>query len=240
MIKIGLGRLSLDDYFRILVGGEKIEVEPHALEKVVTGYEFLKDFSKDKLIYGINTGLGPMAQYRIPEANLRQLQYNLIRSHASGTGAILSPLYGKAVMISRLNTLLRGYSGIHVNVIETLTKFINHDIVPCIYEHGSVGASGDLVQLAHVALGLIGEGEAWYKGQQVPTADAMKQEGIEPMQVMIREGLAILNGTSCMSGIGMVNILNAYKLLNWSVIASSLINELVESFDDHISLSSTR
>lgn len=235
MIKIGLEKLNLDDYFRILIQGEKIEIEPRALDKVIKGFEFLKEFSKDKLIYGINTGLGPMAQYRIPEAHLQQLQYNLIRSHASGTGAILGPLYGKSVMISRLNTLLRGYSGIHVNVVETLARFINHDIVPCIYEHGSVGASGDLVQLAHLALGLIGEGDAWYKGQIVPVAEAMQKEGISPMQVMIREGLAILNGTSCMSGIGMVNILNAYKLLNWSVVASSLINELVESFDDHIS-----
>ena len=135
---------------------------------VTESFDFLKEFSKDKIIYGINTGFGPMAQYRIENEELEQLQYNLVRSHSSGLGAGLPDQYVRAVMLNRLNTLALGGSGISMGVIEQLAAYIEKGIYPYIPEHGSVGASGDLVQLAHLALGLIGEGEASYKDEVRP------------------------------------------------------------------------
>jgi histidine ammonia-lyase len=176
-----------------------------------------------------------MAQYKVNEKNLLQLQYNLIRSHSSGGGNVMSPIMVKAVMIARLNSLMQAYSGVHPEIVELLKDLINKNVSPCIYEHGGVGASGDLVQLAHLALVLIGEGEVIYEGEVQPAAAVFSKLNIKPLKIHIREGLAILNGTSAMTGIGMVNIIQAQKLLEWSVMLSAMINEVVEAFDDHYS-----
>jgi histidine ammonia-lyase len=148
---------------------------------------------------------------------------------------MMSPILVKAVMIARLNSLMQAYSGVHPEIVELLQELINKNVSPCIFEHGGVGASGDLVQLAHLALVLIGEGEVIYEGKLQPTADVFAQLKIKPLTIRIREGLAVLNGTSAMTGIGMVNIIQAQKLLEWSVMLSAMINEVVEAFDDHYS-----
>src|SRR3982751_5167738 len=131
MIKVGTGTLTLEDVGKILLGGEQIELEAAVLKKVDASHQFLKNFSTQKLIYGINTGFGPMAQYKVSESNVLQLQYNLIRSHSSGSGNMMSALLGKAVMVARLNSLMRGYSGIHIQLVELLTVLINKNVVPC-------------------------------------------------------------------------------------------------------------
>lgn len=235
MIKVGLTPLTFRDFNRILYQGEKIELDETALENVNESYHFLKVFSKDKLIYGINTGFGPMAQYRVSEQNQIDLQYNLIRSHCMGAGNRLSDVNVKSAMICRLSSLMQGYSGIHPEVVILLKELINRDIYPQIFEHGGVGASGDLVQLAHLALNLIGEGEVTYKGNLRSTAEVYKEVGIAPITIHLREGLALINGTSVMTGIAMVNILHAKQLLNWSLSSSMLIIEMAESYSDHFS-----
>jgi len=235
MVTVGGKRISLLDFQKVLYGGEKIKLDKKALDNIKKGFEFIDEFSKDKVIYGISTGFGPMAQYRINRKHQIELQYNLIRSHCAGTGNQLSEVYVKSLMLARLNTLMRGYSGIHHTVVELLVELINRDIYPLIFEHGSVGASGDLVHLAHLALVLIGEGEVMYKGQLQPTEKVFKENKLEPIRAYIREGLGLINGTSVMSGIGLINIIQARKLLNWSVLASTMINELVECYDDHFS-----
>ena len=235
MINVGGRALSLDDFSGILFRGKVVVLDRSALEKVDLSFQFLKKFSSNKLIYGINTGFGPMAQYKVSEENLLQLQFNLIRSHSSGGGNMMTPLLVKAVMIARLNSLIQGYSGVHTETVDLLTELINKNISPCIFEHGGVGASGDLVQLAHLALVLIGEGEVIYENEVYPTLDIFNKLKIKPLTIHIREGLAILNGTSAMTGIGMANIILAQKLLEWSVMLSAMINEVVEAFDDHYS-----
>ncbi|PLX05536.1 MAG: histidine ammonia-lyase [Marinilabiliales bacterium] len=235
MIEIGAATLQLEDFNAILYKGEKIELNNTAFQKVEKSFQFLKTFSEDKLIYGINTGLGPMAQFRINEEDTKQLQYNLIRSHAAGAGNKMPHLYVKATMLARLNTLMQAHSGISPEVVTTLTKMINKDICPVIYEHGGVGASGDLVQLAHLALGLIGEGNVTVGGVERETAEVFKEYGIKPIEIHIREGLALINGTSVMTGIGMINVIQTKRLLEWSVFASTIINEIMESYDDHFS-----
>lgn len=235
MIHIGGRYLTADDFSKILFDDETIGLDASVVKNVEVNYQFLQGFSSNKLIYGINTGFGPMAQYKVSEENLLQLQYNLIRSHASGGGNLMPPILVKALMIARLNSFVQARSGVHIDLPQLLVELINKGVAPNVYEHGGVGASGDLVQLAHLALVLIGEGEADYKGEQHSTEELFKEIGITPLSIKIREGLAIINGTSAMTGIGMVNIIQAKKLLEWSIVLSSMINEVVQAFDDHYS-----
>ncbi|MGJ8744065.1 HAL/PAL/TAL family ammonia-lyase [Polaribacter sp.] len=227
--------LNIEDFYTILFHNKSISIDTSTIETVEKSFEFLKEFAEDKVIYGVNTGFGPMAQYRINDIERIQLQYNLIRSHASGTGNPIPPMYVKAAMLARLNTLCLGFSGVHKSVIDVMTTLINKDITPLIYEHGGVGASGDLVQLAHLALTLIGEGEVFYKGERKPTAEVFKLEKIAPIKVALREGLALMNGTSVMTGIGLVNTIYTRRLLDWVITASCAINEIVNTYDDHLS-----
>jgi len=235
MVDIGSQNLSLEKFSEIVFKEDKISLNRAALDKVAASFQFLEHFSKGKLIYGINTGFGPMAQYKISDENRLQLQYNLIRSHSTGMGNPMSPQLGKAILVARLNSLMQAYSGIHPSLVELLADLINHNIVPCIYEHGGVGASGDLVQLAHIGLALIGEGKVWYESKWQETAAAFKKAGLRPLEIQIREGLSVINGTSAMTGIGLVNIYYAKRLLAWSVMFSAMTNEIVEAYDDHYS-----
>lgn len=235
MVVLGSKAFSLDEVYRILFGKEELTLDEAALQQVRDNFLFLEKFSAKKLIYGINTGFGPMAQYRINEEDTLQLQYNLIRSHSSGAGKCLPPLLTKGLMIARLSSFMQAHSGIHPDVVLLLRELINKDVYPCIFEHGGVGASGDLVQLAHLALVLIGEGEVLYEGSIQPTAGVLARLQLQPLTVHIREGLAIINGTSAMTGVGLVNLIEAKKLLGWSCILSAMINEIVEAFDDHLS-----
>ena len=235
MIVVGDSPLSLSEFSDIVFKDKKIILSDKAIENAARSFEFLQRFSSNKLIYGINTGFGPMAQYKVSEENLLQLQYNLIRSHSSGGGKLMTPKMVKAVMVARLQSLIQGYSGVHPDSLRILVNLINNNVTPCIFEHGGVGASGDLVQLAHLALVLIGEGEVIFEGVVQPTAAVYEKLGITPLKIRIREGLAVINGTSAMTGIGMLNIIQAQKLIEWSVLLSAMINEIVEAYDDHYS-----
>ena len=228
-------RLTLREMEQILYNGETIRISEKLRSQVVASYEFLKEFSKDKVIYGINTGFGPMAQWRIEDEHLKELQYNIIRSHSTGAGERLPDMCVRAAMLSRLKTFLEGHSGVHVTLIDLLIEFVNRGICPVVPRHGSVGASGDLVQLAHIALTLIGEGEVSYRGEIRPAGEVMAENGLEPLQMHIREGLAVTNGTAVMTGIGTVNYLQTERLLGWEILCSVMMNEIASSYDDFMS-----
>ena len=228
-------RLTLREMEQILYNGETIRISEKLRSQVVASYEFLKEFSKDKVIYGINTGFGPMAQWRIEDEHLKELQYNIIRSHSTGAGERLPDICVRAAMLSRLKTFLEGHSGVHVTLIDLLIEFVNRGICPVVPRHGSVGASGDLVQLAHIALTLIGEGEVSYRGEIRPACEVMAENGLEPLQMHIREGLAVTNGTAVMTGIGTVNYLQTERLLGWEILCSVMMNEIASSYDDFMS-----
>lgn len=227
--------LDLKQFIQITYGNEKLDIDDDIWEKVDASHNFLQKFAENKVIYGVNTGFGPMAQYRIKDEDRTKLQYNLIRSHASGTGRLLDPLQVKSTILARLNTLTLGYSGVHKSTIALMRELINRDIYPVIFAHGGVGASGDLVQLAHLALVLIGEGEVMYKNERIPTKQAFDAEGLAPIEIVLREGLALINGTSVMTGIGILNWNHAQKALSWSIKAACAINEIVQAYDDHFS-----
>ena len=235
MVELNENLLSAGDFYKIVHYGGKIKISASLLDEADKNFHFLRDFSVDKVIYGINTGFGPMAQYRIPYAERLTLQYNLIRSHASGMGKPLPPVYSRAMLVDRLNTFAKCRSGVHPDLLILIAEMINHDILPVIYTHGGVGASGDLVQLAHMALAIIGEGEVTYKGKITNAGEAMRAEGLTPFAIRMREGLAMMNGTSCMTGIGLINVFRAKQLLDLSVLLSSAINEIFEAYGDHIS-----
>lgn len=228
-------RLTLREMEQVLYNGETIRISEKLRSQVVASYEFLKEFSKDKVIYGINTGFGPMAQWRIEDEHLKELQYNIIRSHSTGAGERLPDICVRAAMLSRLKTFLEGHSGVHVTLIDLLIEFINRGICPVVPRHGSVGASGDLVQLAHIALTLIGEGEVSYRGEIRPAGEVMAENGLEPLQMHIREGLAVTNGTAVMTGIGTINYLQTERLLGWEILCSVMMNEIASSYDDFMS-----
>jgi histidine ammonia-lyase len=220
------GELGVTEFYDVIFRETPILIDEEVIDTVEKSFEFLLNFSENKVIYGV---------YKIKDSQRIQLQYNLIRSHASGTGNPIPIKYVRAAMLARLNTLSLGNSGVHVSVVKLMASLINKNIIPLIYEHGGVGASGDLVQLAHMALALIGEGQVFYKGELKNTKEVFELEGLQPITVELREGLAIMNGTSVMTGIGVVNTIYTRKLLNWMIACSSAINEIVQAYDDHLS-----
>ncbi len=227
--------LTIDDIRDVIFHGKRLEIDGPTLNRVEQSYAFLQNFAHDKIIYGINTGFGPMAQWRVDDAYLKELQYNIIRSHSTGAGEALPDEDVRAAMMARLGSFLQARSGVHVSLVKLLQQFINEDIIPFIPRHGSVGASGDLVQLAHIALCLIGEGKVHYKNEWRPTKQVLDELGLKPAEIYIREGLSATNGTSVMTGIGVVNQIHAENLLHWAILASVWMNEVAESYDDMIS-----
>ena len=227
--------LNFDNFVRIVFGDANVSISKETDQIIEKSFRFLQKFAKNKIIYGVNTGFGPMAQYRIDDSDQKRLQYNLIRSHASGSGEPFDEKIVRAAILCRMNSLSQGKSGVHPDVIYLMRELLNNKVTPLIFKHGGVGASGDLVQLAHLALTLIGEGEVFYQGARRKTADVFEQLGLNPLQIRLREGISVLNGTSVMTGIAGVNVYYAERLLDWAVKFSIAINELVQSYDDHFS-----
>lgn len=227
--------IDIDALEAVLFKNETIILSEDSKIKIRQCFDFLEHFVSGKIIYGVNTGFGPMAQYQVDDKSLKQLQYNIIRSHSTGVGNPLPDLYVRAAMLARLGTFVQAKSGVHPDLVDLLVEFINRGIYPLVPEHGSVGASGDLVQLAHIGLALIGEGEVHYKGQWMPAKDVLEKENLKPLTIHIREGLAITNGTSVMTGTGLVNLIYAKRLLDWSIVASVMMNEITSSYDDFMS-----
>ena len=224
--------MQFTDIEDVLFNNKPLYVPEETKHRIAESHKFLTEFAKDKVIYGINTGFGPMAQYRVKDEDIKALQYNIIRSHSCGAGEPFSEIYVRAAMMARYFTFASGKSGMDPYALDLLQEFINKGIYPVIPQHGSVGSSGDLVQLAHLALALIGEGEVFYKGQRRPCAEVMAELGLTPLKPTLREGLALNNGTAMMTGVGLVNLHYAKMLLQYAIIASVMMNEIAASYDD--------
>ena len=228
--------LTINNLRDLLINNLPLEIDEETLTRVDDCYTFLRHFAGNKIIYGINTGFGPMAQWKVEDEHLKELQYNIIRSHSTGAGEAMSDIDVKAAMIARVGSFLQARSGVHREIVILLQEFINRGIYPYVPEHGSVGASGDLVQLAHMALCLIGEGKVHYHGEWRPTAEVLAEEGLQPIKIHIREGLSATNGTSVMTGLALINQLHAENLLRLAVLSSVWMNEIAESYDDLMSV----
>ncbi len=224
--------LTLSGMAAVLYDGEPLTLTDDEMTRVERAYRFLSTFAEDKVIYGINTGFGPMAQWRVSDDRLTDLQYHIVRSHATGMGDPIDPVMVRAAMMARLGTFIQGHSGVHPDVVRMLRDMVNRHITPVVPRHGSVGASGDLVQLAHIALAMIGEGRVWYGGQQMAAAEALAAEGLTPLTLRLRDGLALTNGTAMMTGVATVNQREAEHLLDRALTAALWMNEVAGSYDD--------
>ena len=185
----------------------------------------VKLLASGQTLYGINTGFGKLADRRIPDSELEALQLNLVRSHACGLGAPLSEPETRALMLLRANVLALGYSGCRVELVETLLQMLEAGVHPIIPEKGSVGASGDLAPLAHLALAVIGEGQCLYRGQLLDGAEALRAAGIEPVRLAVKEGLALLNGTQAMAAVGGLALFRGLRVAALADLAGAMTLE---------------
>jgi histidine ammonia-lyase len=230
--------LTVDDVVRVSRRGEKVALEDEARQKVAKCRTVLEEVAKSKIIYGINTGFGALSNITIPSGDLGDLQLNLIRSHAAGVGPPLATDVTRAMMLLRANTLAKGVSGIRLESLETLITMINSPVHPIIPERGSVGASGDLAPLAHLALVMIGEGLAEYHGQIMSGSEALKAASIRPVHLEAKEGLALINGTQMMTAIGALMVYEARALVESAersgAMSLEVLEGLAEAFDERL------
>lgn len=225
--------LTIEEIVAIGVGDKRVGIDPSALERCLASRRFLEEeVAARRIIYGVNTSFGPMCNKIIEDGEIEALQINLIRSHAAGLGDPLKPYIALAVLAVRLNTLAKGYSGVRLELLTCMREMINRGIAPYIPECGSVGASGDLIHLAHMSLAIIGEGKVFSRGALRPAADALREAGIAPMRLSFKEGIALMNGTSAMTALAAFALFGAKKLLRLSCVTGAFALEIFGGIDD--------
>jgi len=225
--------LSLDGLQEIIAHHKTLELSEEAKVNIQKCREYLdkKMASHDAPIYGINTGFGSLCNVKISNDNLSQLQENLVKSHACGTGEEVPHEIVKIMLLLKIQSLSYGYSGVQLVTVQRLVDFYNHDIIPIIYNQGSLGASGDLAPLAHLSLPLLGEGEVYFEGFRQPAQKVLDKMGWQPIILQSKEGLALLNGTQFMSSYGCYVLLKAMK---FSYLADVISAISLEGFDGRI------
>jgi len=220
----GEGHVSLSAAAR-----ERVEQSRRVVEKIV---------AEGRTVYGVNTGFGKLSDVRIEPSQLRELQLNLVRSHSCGLGPPLSEAEARAMLLLRANVLAQGYSGCRPVLIEALLRLLESGVTPVIPEKGSVGASGDLAPLAPLALTVIGEGEAFYRDERMPSAKALQRANIEPLQLEVKEGIALLNGTQAMVAVGGLALYRAERVARLADVAGAMALEALRgtpvAFDERI------
>lgn len=231
--------LTLEQVIDVARNHKQVKISDTAINAVNASRKIIDDIVKSKKVtYGVNTGFGSLVKVSIPQEETRQLQENLIRTHSSGFGDPLKEDEVRAIILIRINSLLKGYSGIRLSTIETLINMLNIGVVPFIPEKGSLGASGDLAPLAHMVLPMLGLGKAYYKGQLMTGRQAMEQAGIPVIYLEAKEGLALINGTTVLTGIGALATYDAIELLKLSDIAGALSlevhNGIITAFDEEL------
>jgi histidine ammonia-lyase len=215
--------LTLAEIEAVAIDGCQVEIAAAALARMAASRELIEQIlAEGQTVYGVNTGFGKLADVRIPPESLAQLQTNLVRSHAGGVGAPLSEPEARAMLLLRANVLACGLSGCRASVVQLLVAMLNAGVHPVVPEKGSVGASGDLAPLAHVALVVIGEGEAFYHGERIPGAEALRRAGLAPIALAAKEGLALLNGTQAMTAVGALAMARALRVAKVADVAGAM------------------
>jgi histidine ammonia-lyase len=228
MIEIDGASLTLEQTVAV-ADGAGVQLAHTARPRIERARQFVESIvARGEVVYGINTGFGKLADVSIPPDKLRELQLNLVRSHSCGVGDPLPTRAVRAMMLHRANVLAKGYSGCRLIVIETLIQMLNATVHPIIPSRGSVGASGDLAPLSHLALVVIGEGEAEYKGERLSGGEAMSRAGIQPLVLEAKEGLALLNGTQAMTAVGALALLAAERLTEAADVAGAMSLEALK------------
>ncbi|MFD2445090.1 histidine ammonia-lyase [Bacillus sp. CGMCC 1.16607] len=239
MVELNGHLLTLNTVKVILKKGLNVSASKESLAIVQKSRDAVDKIVADqKVVYGINTGFGKFSDVPIDQNDVRELQINLIRSHACGVGEPFPKIVSKVMLLLRANALLKGYSGIRPVVIERLLEHFNKDIVPVIPQQGSLGASGDLAPLSHLVLPLVGEGEVFYQGKRMPAGEVLFLEGMTPLTLEAKEGLALINGTQAMTAMGVVGYLEAEDLAYQAELIASLSLEshrgIMDAFAEEI------
>ncbi|TFG31499.1 histidine ammonia-lyase [Candidatus Thorarchaeota archaeon] len=215
--------LTIEDVIQVARFGEKVELSVPAIEQIKKSRAVIENAIKEgRTVYGVNTGFGDLASVSIGFEDLAKLQVNLIRSHSVGVGQPFSIEVVRGMMLLRANALAKGYSGIRYETLATLVGMLNAGVVPVVPQKGSVGSSGDLAPLAHMVLVLIGEGEAFYKGERMDGHKAMKKAGLTPVSLQAKEGVALINGTQPMTSVGALAVYDAMNTVKDAIIAACL------------------
>lgn len=232
-ININGNELTLEELVKIARLYETVEINEDAKDRVLKSREIVEKIENDnKVVYGITTGFGNFSNVTISTEDCKTLQKNLIVSHACGAGKPLPNDVVRAIMVLRANALSKGYSGIRLSTIETLLKMVNKKVHPIVFEKGSLGASGDLAPLSHMVLPMIGEGEAEYRGRILEGKKAMERAKIDTIELISKEGLALINGTQVMTAIGALTLYDAINLIKISDIAAALTLEALRGIKD--------
>jgi histidine ammonia-lyase len=239
MLEIDGQRLSLAQIAAVGAGTEAVSFSNSARSRIEASRAIVERIvAEGRTVYGVNTGFGRLSDVRIPPDKLRELQLNLVRSHACGLGDALSIAEARAMLLLRANVLALGYSGCRPVVIERLIELLERGVTPVIPEKGSVGASGDLAPLAHLAQTVIGEGEAFFERQRMASAEALRQAAIEPLQLEAKEGLALLNGTQAMAAVGGLALYRAERVAHIADTGGAMTLEALKgtpvAFDERI------
>jgi histidine ammonia-lyase len=218
--------LTIEEVLAVSLGRARAELSPAARERVRRSRALVEARLEDgEAHYGINTGFGTLAEVRVERGDLEKLQRNLVLSHAAGVGAPLPLPEARALMLLRANVLAKGVSGVRESTLDLLLGLLDRGVVAVVPERGSVGASGDLAPLAHLALVLIGEGEAWLDGRRVPGAEALRRAGLAPVVLGPKEGLALVNGTQAMTAVGVHGLVRAERLALLADLAGAMTLE---------------
>jgi len=239
MITLTGNTLTIEEMKQLLFTDAQIKPCSDSMEKVKECREVVERIVVEgKIIYGITTGFGKFSDVFIQKSDVKELQRNLILSHACGVGDPFPEDVSRGMLILRANTLLKGISGVRPLVIDRLLDLINHRIHPVIPQQGSLGASGDLAPLSHLALALFGEGEVFYKGARTPAKVALKEEGLEPIDLDAKEGLALINGTQAMTAQGILAYIEAQAISDQAALIAAMTMEglegIIDAFDDDI------
>lgn len=229
-LTIGLSGFQFGDIAKLAGAEVHLSLSADSMARVSRGFEWLRQRleGNDDAMYGINTGFGSLCNTRIADADLEQLQYNLIRSHACGTGVPVRLEIVRLMLYTKVRSLAFGHSAAHPDTVQALINLYNHDLLPVVYDLGSLGASGDLAPLAHLCLPLIGEGEVWMNGKQVSAAEALRSCGLSPVRLHAKEGLALLNGTQFMLAHALYIAWQASRVADWADAVAAIS---LEAFD---------
>lgn len=215
--------ISLQQIAQVALENSRVSLAASARPQIEAARKVIENIvAQDSVVYGVNTGFGKLSEVRIPNSEIGVLQLNLVRSHACGIGPALSEQEVRAMMLLRANVLALGFSGVRIEIVELLCEMLNRRVHPVVLEKGSVGASGDLAPLAHLALSLIGEGEAFFNGDRMASADAFRRATLKPVVLEAKEGLALLNGTQAMHAVGGLSIWRAKRLANLADVTGAM------------------
>ncbi|HEY0765289.1 MAG TPA: histidine ammonia-lyase [Pyrinomonadaceae bacterium] len=239
MLELNGQQLTLEQIVAVAQRREQVVLAGEARARVEKARVVVQNIvNEGRTVYGVNTGFGKLSDVSIQQSDLSQLQLNLVRSHSCGLGDPLSEAEARVMLLLRANVLATGFSGARPLVIDTLCAMLAKGVTPVIPEKGSVGASGDLAPLAHLALAVIGEGEVFYQGERMPAADALKHASVAPLSLEVKEGLALLNGTQAMGAVGALALARAENLVRLADVAGAMTLEALKgtpvAFDERI------